>query len=174
MQQVDVFTGEKKKKKLLHTSSIYREREGGGERGERGGVSGDWETYSIFPWTQFEERVLTFSAQTQVKAEVKPYRCQLIKLPKQFIQEFDQFLRRALRGQAGEAHDVCKQDAVRTEEEEKKNKPQVREEFIWSWQPGLDSVCFFAIFSPVNKLWTTETAGSAATFLTQNSRRKGD
>lgn len=32
MQQVDVFTGEKKKKKLLHTSSIYREREGGGER----------------------------------------------------------------------------------------------------------------------------------------------
>lgn len=40
---------------------------------------------------------------------------QLIKLPEEFIKEFDEFLSGALRGQAGETNDICKQDAARTD-----------------------------------------------------------
>ena len=43
------------------------------------------------------------------------YCSELIKLPKEFIEQFDQFLSSALRSQAGETHNVCKQDAVRRE-----------------------------------------------------------
>ena len=41
-----------------------------------------------------------------------PHRSQLVKTGKELIQGHDQFLRSALGGQAGEALDVCKQDAV--------------------------------------------------------------
>lgn len=41
------------------------------------------------------------------------YRGELVKLSKQLVEQFHQLLRCALRGQAGEAHYVCKQDAVR-------------------------------------------------------------
>lgn len=43
------------------------------------------------------------------------YCSQLVKLPEEFVEQFDEFLSGALRGQAGETHDVCKQDAVRRE-----------------------------------------------------------
>lgn len=41
------------------------------------------------------------------------YRGELVKLSKQLVQQFHQLLRCALGGQAGEAHNVCKQDAAR-------------------------------------------------------------
>lgn len=41
---------------------------------------------------------------------------QLIKLPKEFVEQFDEFLSSALRSQAGETHNVCKQDAVKERE----------------------------------------------------------
>ena len=40
------------------------------------------------------------------------YRCQLVKAGKEFIECHDQLLSGALRGQAGETLDVCKQDTV--------------------------------------------------------------
>ncbi len=46
-----------------------------------------------------------------------PYRCQLIETGKEFIERHDQLLSSALRGQAGETLDVCKQD---TEDENKR------------------------------------------------------
>lgn len=41
------------------------------------------------------------------------YRGQLVKLAEELIEEFHQLLGRALRRQAREAHDVCKEDAAR-------------------------------------------------------------
>ena len=44
--------------------------------------------------------------------EVKQtYRGELIKLSKQLIQKFNQFLGCTLRGQAGETNNICKKDA---------------------------------------------------------------
>lgn len=47
------------------------------------------------------------------------YCCQFVKLPKEFVEQLNQFLSGALRGQAGESHDVCKQDAVERREEKR-------------------------------------------------------
>lgn len=41
------------------------------------------------------------------------YCSEFIKLAKEFVEQFDQFLSSALRSQAGETHNVCKQDAVK-------------------------------------------------------------
>lgn len=51
--------------------------------------------------------------------ERSPYRCQLVETGKEFIECHDQLLSCALRGQAGETLDVCKQD---TEDESKRWK----------------------------------------------------
>lgn len=40
------------------------------------------------------------------------YLCDLVKLAEEFVQRVDQFTRRAVAGQSGEAHDVCVQDAA--------------------------------------------------------------
>ena len=54
------------------------------------------------------------------------HRGELIKLSKQFIQQFNQFLGCALGGQAGETHYICKQDAA-TEIETERERERGRE-----------------------------------------------
>lgn len=49
------------------------------------------------------------------------YRGKLVKLSKQLIQQFNQFLGSALGGQAGETDNICKQDAA-TERVKRLNK----------------------------------------------------
>ena len=43
----------------------------------------------------------------------RSYRGQLVKLAEELVEQLDQLLGRALRGQACEAHDVCEEDAAR-------------------------------------------------------------
>ena len=49
------------------------------------------------------------------------YRCQLVKAGEEFIESHHQLLRCALRRQAGETLDVCKQDAAGTQKEAELN-----------------------------------------------------
>lgn len=47
--------------------------------------------------------------------EAGTYCSEFIKFAKEFVEQFDQFLSGALRSQASETHNICKQDAVKGE-----------------------------------------------------------
>lgn len=72
-----------------------------------------WIIYSLhhFHYEAHEPRGIA------ARGKESTYCSQLIKLPKEFVEQFDQFLSGTLRSQAGETHDVCKQDAVGREKD---------------------------------------------------------
>lgn len=54
---------------------------------------------------------------------------ELVELSKELVEQLHQLLSRALWCQAGETHDVRKQDAAGTERKEKRGKWEKRKEF---------------------------------------------
>lgn len=53
------------------------------------------------------------AVEMRTNKEAGTYCSEFIKLAEEFVEQLDQFLSSALRSQAGETHNVCKQDAVK-------------------------------------------------------------